>query len=276
MSFGQAIKNCNEKYFGFSGRARRSEYWLFSLFGLLMPIGFVLVGLLLGALTQDPAIALGIISVLDGLFALYMIVPSLAVTCRRLHDVGKSGAYILIDLVPVVGPILLLIWMLQDSDPGDNQYGPYPKQIRDYYPAPSQGTASGSRGPVLPDPVSLPAPTNEGENPTVSIQQGQMRILTGLMRGATIPLPDGEQLWLGRDAKQCAVVLDQGYQKVSRAHCCVSYHADGNRAGYYVMDNSSNGTFYSNMQRLQRGVKTYIPAGTEVLLGDRECRVRLE
>ena len=288
MSLGQAIKSCNDQYFGFSGRARRSEYWLFSLFGFLVPMGIVVVGLILGAATQDPFLALGLIELLNGLFALYMIIPGLAVACRRLHDTGKSGAYILIDLIPVIGPILVLIWMLQDSDPGENQYGPNPKTLAPVVASkPASALPQNVRSAVPEAALALSeAPTsydnqptayqrrNEDSMPTVSIHQGELRILTGQMRGAVIPLPEGDRIWLGRDPNKCGVVLDAGYEKVSRAHCCVSY--DSARGRYAVMDQSSNGTMYANMQRLTRGVTTYVAAGTELLLGDRQCRIRLE
>ena len=111
MSFGQAVSNCFTNYANFSGRARRSEYWYFTLFHFL--INFA-VGLL-----RIPAVS--------SLVALALFIPSLAVGVRRLHDIGKSGWYILIALVPLVGAILLLVWECRDSDPGSNLYGPNPK-----------------------------------------------------------------------------------------------------------------------------------------------------
>jgi uncharacterized membrane protein YhaH (DUF805 family) len=109
-----ALKN---KYATFSGRARRTEYWMFFLFYILiaLAIGFVEAFIHLG----------GILSILYGLA---MLVPSLAVTVRRLHDTARSGWWILIALIPVIGTIILLIFMVLDSTPGENGYGPNPKE----------------------------------------------------------------------------------------------------------------------------------------------------
>ena len=112
MSFGEAIKSCFSKYATFSGRARRSEYWYFFLFNFL--IGFVL-GLILQPLAY--------------VYTLATLLPSLAVCFRRMHDIGKSGAYLLLALIPIVGAILLIVWFCQDSQPGSNTYGPNPKSV---------------------------------------------------------------------------------------------------------------------------------------------------
>ena len=110
MSFGEAIKSCFSQYATFSGRARRSEYWYFFLFNFL-------VSFVLGLLLQPPAYV----------FALVTLLPGLAVGVRRLHDIGKSGAYLFIGLIPLVGEILLIVWFCQDSLPGNNEFGPCPK-----------------------------------------------------------------------------------------------------------------------------------------------------
>ena len=113
MSFATAVSTCFRKYADFSGRARRSEFWYFSLF----------CGLVSAALTA----ILG--DLLGGLFSLATLVPSLAVAWRRMHDIGKSGAWSFFALVPVVGFIVVLIWNCKDSQPGENAYGPNPKGI---------------------------------------------------------------------------------------------------------------------------------------------------
>jgi len=111
-----------KKYAQFSGRSRRNEYWMFTLFNLLIYV------LLYGA-----AIALmesGIGKALLGLCAIYglaILIPSLAVGVRRLHDTGRSGWWLLICFVPIVGGLILLVFFVLDSEPGTNQYGPNPK-----------------------------------------------------------------------------------------------------------------------------------------------------
>jgi uncharacterized membrane protein YhaH (DUF805 family) len=111
------------KYATFSGRARRSEYWFFFLFYLLIVFGLALVDAMLG--TPDDGEGLGLLS---GLFVLAMLLPSLAVGVRRLHDIGRSGWWLLVSFVPLIGAIVLLVFAVRDSDPGDNAYGPNPKE----------------------------------------------------------------------------------------------------------------------------------------------------
>jgi uncharacterized membrane protein YhaH (DUF805 family) len=111
-----------KKYAVFSGRARRKEYWMFFLFNLIITFVLILIDSLMG--TISPQSGLGLLS---GLYSLAVLIPSIAVTIRRLHDTGRSGWWILIGLVPVIGGIVLLVFMVLDSEPGANQYGPNPK-----------------------------------------------------------------------------------------------------------------------------------------------------
>lgn len=105
-----------QNYVGFQGRARRTEYWMFFLFNFI-------IGIVLGILGA----VIGLGNGLNYLYSLAIFLPSLAVGCRRLHDTGKSGLWLLIALVPFVGAIVLLIFMCLDSEEGTNQYGPNPK-----------------------------------------------------------------------------------------------------------------------------------------------------
>lgn len=116
------FKNCVLKhYVDFKGRARRKEYWFFALFQI---IAIILAGIVGGVLDN---VGLPFSSILVTIVTLGLLLPSLAVTFRRLHDIGKSGWWILITLVPCVGGIILLVFMLLDSQPGSNAYGPNPK-----------------------------------------------------------------------------------------------------------------------------------------------------
>ena len=126
MSFSESIQSVLSQYATFSGRARRSEYWYFVLFNILIGIVF---GALIG-LVGGQASALGsLLTTLESLISLALLIPSLAAIWRRLHDIGKSGATFFFILIPLVGWILLLIWLCQDSQPGENQYGPNPKGV---------------------------------------------------------------------------------------------------------------------------------------------------
>jgi uncharacterized membrane protein YhaH (DUF805 family) len=109
MNPGQAVASVYRQYIGFSGRATRSEFWWFWLF-------YVVVILVLVAVRA---------STLAGLFALVSLVPSLAVAVRRLHDVGRTGWWLLLGIVPF-GGLVLLVWYLFPSKESANQYGPPP------------------------------------------------------------------------------------------------------------------------------------------------------
>ena len=124
MSFMDSIKNVLiNNYAGFSGRASRSEYWWFSLFSFLAGFTTSLIdATLFGWEMTDP-------TYLTWLLQLAIILPGLAVSVRRLHDSGKSGWSILIVLVPCVGFIVFLIWLVQDGQPNDNMYGSVPTNI---------------------------------------------------------------------------------------------------------------------------------------------------
>lgn len=115
MSFTDAVKSCLSQYAGFQGRARRSEYWYFCLFNIILS---VVVGIV---------VAITGLKILSTLVSLALLLPGLAVGARRLHDIGKSGWWLLLSLVPIVGGIILIVWCCKDSDPGMNQYGSNPK-----------------------------------------------------------------------------------------------------------------------------------------------------
>ncbi len=109
------------KYAVFGGRARRKEYWMFLLFNILISIALGFVEGMFGLVTE---LGFGMISIV---YSLLLVIPSLAVGVRRLHDTGRSGWWLLIVFVPIVGAIALLVFAVQDSESGHNEYGPNPK-----------------------------------------------------------------------------------------------------------------------------------------------------
>jgi uncharacterized membrane protein YhaH (DUF805 family) len=127
MSFGAAVKSFWANYAVFRGRSRRSEYWFITLFLFLtnLAAGFIDLALMSGDI--DRFIANGGGGIVGLVWILVTLVPSLAVLARRLHDTNKSAWWILIGLIPLAGGIVLLVFAVTDSDPGDNQYGPSPK-----------------------------------------------------------------------------------------------------------------------------------------------------
>ena len=111
MNILEATKLYFLRYADFSGRSRRSEYWWSSL-------SITIIGAIVGAILGD----------LSFIWSLAILVPSIAISVRRLHDIGKSGWWYLIGFIPLVGFIILLIWYCKDSTE-DNQWGPNPKNI---------------------------------------------------------------------------------------------------------------------------------------------------
>lgn len=113
-----------KKYAVFEGRARRREYWFFVLFAVLIHIVLNVVDRMLGLYSAANGIG-----ILGGIFGLAILIPSLAVGARRLHDTGRSGWWLLIGLIPLIGAIVLIVFFLFDSQPGTNAYGPNPKGV---------------------------------------------------------------------------------------------------------------------------------------------------
>lgn len=123
MSFGAAIRSVLSQYVGFAGRARRSEYWWFALFSTLVGIVAAILDSALGLTFVDGSSS-GFIGLV---VSLALLLPTLAVAVRRLHDTDRTGWWLLIALVPIVGAIVLIVFFVMDSTPGANRFGPSPK-----------------------------------------------------------------------------------------------------------------------------------------------------
>lgn len=118
MNFLDAVKICfTQKYLCFNGRARRREYWFFVLF-------LFLVNMVLNVLTKIS----DSLAFLSLLFFLAYLLPLLGVMVRRCHDIGKSGWILLINLIPFIGQLFTLVMFIRNSEPGENNYGPNPKE----------------------------------------------------------------------------------------------------------------------------------------------------
>ena len=118
------LKVMRDNYANFNGRARRKEYWMFNLFFLLFAL---LAGFVIGILSAVGEAVAMIAIILAVIWYLGHLVPSLAVTVRRLHDTGKSGWFYLLALIPYIGGLIIFIFTVLDGDKGDNAYGPDPK-----------------------------------------------------------------------------------------------------------------------------------------------------
>ena len=120
MPLTDAVRSVLNQYVGFTGRARRSEYWYWILFYIVLSI--------IASMLDRAVFNASYGSWFSAIVGLGLLLPSLAVTVRRLHDTSRSGWWILLALIPVVGGIILIVFYVQDSH-GDNQYGPSPKAV---------------------------------------------------------------------------------------------------------------------------------------------------
>ncbi len=111
-----------KNYINFKDRARRKEYWFFVLFNLIAGIVLGLIDNMTGTLSPETGYGL-----LSGIYSLLVFLPGLGVTVRRLHDTGRTGWWILIGLIPLIGALVLLYFLVSDSEQETNQYGPNPK-----------------------------------------------------------------------------------------------------------------------------------------------------
>jgi uncharacterized membrane protein YhaH (DUF805 family) len=125
VTFAEAVRSGFDHYVKFDGRASRPAFWWWFLFGVLVGIGASIIDAIIGSF-----------GVVSGLSALALLLPNLSVAIRRLHDTDHTGWWVLIGLIPIIGFIVLLIFYLRQSDPGENQYGPPPAEG---VPAPTAG-----------------------------------------------------------------------------------------------------------------------------------------
>lgn len=131
MGLKESVVSVFSKYATFSGRATRSEYWFFCLFNFLMQIGLILGCMILGAIFYKEGGLLGgyaVGNILGLIYTVVVFIPNLAVSVRRLHDTGRSGVNMFWVFLPLIGAIILLVYMLTGSNVGDNAYGPQPEK----------------------------------------------------------------------------------------------------------------------------------------------------
>jgi uncharacterized membrane protein YhaH (DUF805 family) len=132
-----------KKYAVFSGRASRKQYWMFVLFNLIVSIIVGIIGYIIDMTT------------IGNLYALAVLIPGIAIGVRRLHDIGRTGWWVLLSLIPIIGWIVLLVFSVQDSQAGDNQYGSNPKiaaaaMASTQSTPPTPPTPSAPSTPVMP------------------------------------------------------------------------------------------------------------------------------
>lgn len=229
MSLWGAVEHVFSNYAMFNGRARRSEFWYFQLFHYLVLLAF-------GCLSITR-----IFAVFIPIYLLGTIIPNIAVHVRRLHDIGKSGWWYLIYYVPVVGMILMIVWLSQDSQPGMNQYGMNPKGVGNV----RQLNGGGWSGAAWSGHLAV-------------------QCVAGPLQGQTYPIR-GNEILFGREAS-CAVRVPKETPGISRRHCCIRW-----QQGMPVLVDlaSSYGTFLADGKQLPPNYPEPVAAGTRFYLGNR-------
>ena len=116
------LKVVRDNYANFEGRARRTEYWMFTLFQIIIVVVLGIISFMLAG-ASDSLWSMALLYI----YLLATALPSIAVTVRRLHDTGKSGWFYLLNFIPYIGGIIVLVFMVIEGDKGSNKYGPDPK-----------------------------------------------------------------------------------------------------------------------------------------------------
>lgn len=228
MNFMEAVEHVFSNYAKFEGRARRSEFWYFQLFQYI-------VLFVLGLLSVT-----GFLAVLIPIYFLASFIPNLAVSWRRFHDVGRSGLWYFISYVPIVGLILMIVWLSQDSQPGNNQYGPNPKGIGNVGAYGGYGQGAGS----IPGAGHL-----------------AVQCVAGPLQGQTYPIR-GNEIIFGRESV-CAVKIPEGTPGVSRRHACIRWQ----QGMPMLIDlGSSYGTYLADGKQLPPNYPEPVAAGTRFIL----------
>ena len=139
-----------KRYFDFKGRTGRKAFWMFVLFNVILSWAAVALDNILG-ITQAHSMMLEHVhyGVLYNLYSLALVLPTLTIIIRRLQDVGKSWSFLFYVLIPVVGAIILLLQLIKEGDPNENEFGPVPKDDEEWQPenhpyAPSEKSEAGN------------------------------------------------------------------------------------------------------------------------------------
>lgn len=262
------VKTVFRKYAVFDGRSKRSEYWYFWLFNFCLSIVVGSVCSLFFIPDIEEGSEAGIIAavIIWCIYCLYLLaslIPSLAVTCRRLHDTNRSGACIFINLIPVVGAIILLIWLCEQSTYGDNAYGPSPADTNDGV---SRARESGYADNPVTAPMSAPAIPADCRQ---AVHEPSVRIKllcnTGMLAGQVFS--SGDTLCIGRSKSNCNVVFPAETKGISRIHCCLKLR----HGQVMLMDmGSSCGTFLQDGTKLKPNEPVIVNDNTRFYLAGRE------
>ena len=290
---GKVLSKFFKNYANFKGRASRGEYWLFYLSMILIPFVIGALSAIAMYLEADPDITVAVTFAAMGLFSLIMFIPSLAVTCRRLHDSGKSGSYIFFSLIPAIGGILIFVWLIQDGEPCENRYGPDPKGRG----IPERSAASAPQEPARvamqqPQPVvAAPQPTVQKPRPAapqqpltatqpVQVNQhvrmnqtdfSQIRCVCekGIVAGTGV---SGRRIVIGRDRGACQMAFPENAKGISKRHCAV--YLEGEQPVLIDLG-STYGTYLANGKKIPANVPIKIRYGDCFYLASGDTMIRV-
>lgn len=134
VSFSEAITRAFGNYVNFSGRSSRSEYWWWVLFTFIVAGAFgICQGIFMG-ISGESSVLATLFSYLEWGWDIAILLPSVGLIIRRLHDIDKSGWNFLWGFLPIVGTIILIIYLCRDSQMSENRYGPVPNMVTDHNP----------------------------------------------------------------------------------------------------------------------------------------------
>ena len=266
MNLGEAIQTCFSKYATFSGRASRSEYWWFSLTPFLLSIVCII-------LILNKSWGAGIFLMFGGSLAL--ILPSLAVGVRRFHDTGRSGTLFIVlcflsaFLIP---SIFMLIFLLEDSQPGENQYGPNPKH--DKSKSKQRNDFSERQQPVDIQYDRQQNVTHVDENYTQQHNGLEETILASssaslILGNRSYPLSIGRNI-VGRsgETSKATVQLASEDRYMSRQHCCIDVKRHLNGQIMAVLSNYQNKNVIKiNGYKIKQGDSVQLSDGNSILMG---------
>ena len=238
-----------KKYATFSGRASRSEFWYFTLINSIISIGIIFLAVL--AVDNNSYDIANVLIIIFYIYGIATLLPSISVIVRRLHDIGKSGWWYFIVIIPIVGPLILLYFMILDSTPGDNVYGANPKGIK-------------------ASTTSEVNPTGEYASVTERVKDNNQHAIKLKPNNSIYPiilLNENSTITIGRNASYSI-----NNQYVSSKHLEVSQ-----RDGQVIVKdlNSSNGTYIQGV-KLDPNKFYTIKNGDKIILGSEEVVYELK
>lgn len=274
MNLGESIQTCFSKYATFSGRASRSEYWWFSITPFLL--SFICIILFFNKL-WGLAVFLGLVG------SLALILPSLAVGVRRFHDTGRSGALYIVLLFfsfLLIPSIFMLIFLLEDSHPNENQYGPNPKlnnsksKQRNHFSERQRPTNYQYNRPQNAMRSSERNMQQRDEQEETLLASSAARLICG---NRSYLLPIGRNI-VGRsgETSEATIQIESEDRYMSRQHCCIDVKMGSDGQVTAVLSNYQNKNVMKvNGHQIQKGTSIQLSDGNTITMGHTNVKFKL-